>query len=316
MLPSIPDQPPRGNATVDDGSLLTLASDLYEVVIEPGRGALIRQISWKGGDQSIDLLYSPAEKPRSADGINFFGCWPLVPFANRCFGGKLIAADSSWQLPINELSSGNAMHGYGWQCAWPIEKQSETSATLSHRCDGDFGPYRYRCEMTISIEGPAVVISLTVTNKAAERLPFGLGLHPWFACDAATEFCVGDARRKVDFASGYRALAEVALDRSADFFLQDKMDRAGEIVVNYVGWRGPAQLTYPNSHRLAISASLSLDMPLLWRPPGVPFVCFEPQSHVIGAPADPRAADISPMRTLDPGETLSGWIRLEASTDA
>ena len=59
-----------------------------------------------------------------------------------------------------------------------------------------------------------------------------------------------------------------------------------------------------------LSASQSLRSPVVWAPAGADFLCVEPQSHAIGAPSEEAVRKVTPLRRLEPGETLSGWMRI------
>ena len=299
-----------GNSKFKDGAQQTLRTDAYKVIVDPARGGLIQQITWTEAGRHIELLHCPPARSQAQNGIDLFGCWPLVPFANRCFEGKLFGADGSWMLPINEPSSGNSMHGNGWQHAWNAEDATVDKITLSHETKSGFGPYRYRCDMEVAIDDDAVTVGLTVGNLGDETLPFGLGLHPWFPCDERTTFCIGDAKGKVEFRPGYDPVSMVPVDADSDFLTPDLVWQESEIALNYVAWNGNATIDYPQSHTLKVTASPSLNMPVLWRPVAAPFMCFEPQSHVIGAPGRRAGQDISPMKMLAPTEQFSGWMRL------
>ncbi|MBY0612210.1 MAG: hypothetical protein K2P80_08490 [Beijerinckiaceae bacterium] len=308
------DRPPNAAAKSDDGIVHYLENDAYEVAIDPSRGGLIRRLVWKRGGPPVDLLYSPESQPQSDAGIDLFGCWPLVPFANRCHGGMLVFGETRWTLPINDPASGNTMHGTGWRRAWTVDEISRQSLTLSHCCDAGFGAYRYESSLRLSLRDDVIRIDLSVTNRGDEPAPFGLGLHPWFPCDETTTLRVDGVAAKVAFAPGYHPLDAIPLDPAGDFLIGGAVARETEIAINYVGWRGAATLTYPGSHILRITASPSLDMPLLWRPPGARFVCFEPQSHVIGAPSDRKGWQISPMWLLECGQSMAGWMELTAAS--
>lgn len=314
MPKSSSDRPPNASAKSDDGIIHYLENDAYQVAVDPSRGGLIRRIVWKHGKLPVDLLYSPQSQPQSDAGIELFGCWPLVPFANRCHGGTLVFGETRWTLPINDPASGNTMHGTGWQRRWTVDEVSRQSLTLLQRCDAGFGPYRYESSLQLSLKDDTIRIELSVTNLADEPAPFGLGLHPWFPCDEATELRIDGVAAKVAFGPSYHPLEAVPLDPAGDFLIGGAVARETEIAINYVSWRGAATLTYPGSHTLVVTASPSLDMPLLWRPPGARFVCFEPQSHVIGAPSDPRGWQISPMRLLEQGQSMAGWMELSAAS--
>jgi aldose 1-epimerase len=52
---------------------------------------------------------------------------------------------------------------------------------------------------------------------------------------------------------------------------------------------------------------------VVWAPAGADFLCVEPQSHAAGAPSEAVVRAASPLRRLQPGEALEGWMRVSAA---
>ena len=111
--------------------------------------------------------------------------------------------------------------------------------------------------------------------------------------------------------AGYRATG-VMLTPDGGLFARGRLVAgADELAISYVDWTGEASLsTASTGLGIGINASASLRHPVLWSPPDADFVCFEPQSHSIGAPSEPAARVATPLQRLAPGETLSGWMAL------
>ena len=295
-----------------DRDRVCLNWDGYRAVIEPSNGALISALSRDLNGRQVDILHSPAARPFSPDGIAYFGCWPMLPFCNRCFDGRLVAGTDIIQLPINDPGAGNAMHGLGWECEWSIVEGTRSSVKLAHGSDRDFGPYVYDAALYIRLDADGMTMRVSVTNQG-DTMPFGIGFHPWFdwSPDVILAF---DAATIVTFAEGYHPTGQRALTLQ-DSFDDGRTIGAQETAINFDGWKGRASLTYPGSHRIHIGASRTLDTPLLWKPAGGTFVCFEPQSHAIGVPGEAKPSGVRPLAMLKTGETLSGWMTLSLDGD-
>jgi aldose 1-epimerase len=298
----------------DKGEVVDLVGGNYSARIEPERGALISALVWRDGDREIPLLNAPADRPQTDQGIDFFGCWPLVPFANRAFGGRLDCLDRHYTLPINDTDKNYTIHGFGWECAWTVEKRSQDKLQISHTCSGDFGPYFYKALIDIALGDDGASFAIGVVNTGGVSLPFGLGFHPWFPCDDNTRMMV-EASHMVDFAAGNRPIGHGPVGEEADFRTSRLIKTGAEVSVNYLDWSGMARLSYPGSHHLEITASEALRKPILWSPATDAFVCFEPQSHALGAPSDQAAREAAPLHLLQPGECLSGWMHLRATAE-
>jgi galactose mutarotase-like enzyme len=48
---------------------------------------------------------------------------------------------------------------------------------------------------------------------------------------------------------------------------------------------------------------------VVWAPAGADFLCVEPQSHAIGAPSEAIVRALTPLKRLESGETLEGWVQ-------
>ncbi len=297
-----------------------LKNKTYSALIEPQNGALVSKLVWHDEGREIDLLYSPQDRPKSSNGIHLFGCWPMVPFANRAFDRVLTDGVIRHLLPVNDPAKSSTIHGFGWQSPWNVEDVNEHRIRLNHACKGEFGPYHYRAEFELSIgDHFGFEFSLKVKNTGKKPLPFGIGFHPWFPCDKKTGFTV-NAPRRVALGQDYRPIGPAEIDAESDFSSQrrnrqdsGRLVKTGkEIAVNFLDWHGMARLDYPGSHSLNIEATKTLSSPVLWTPGDTDFVCFEPQSHAIGAPSDEGGRLAAPLQVLQPGEAMEGGMRISA----
>ena len=279
------------------------------LIAEPDR-VLISSLKWRRGEGWIDLLYSPASSPSDPSGIARFGCWPLVPFANRCEGGRLHCGEMVHQLPMNESLEKRTMHGCGWQRPWQVSHHTDSRLLLA-LCVDDFGPYRFDAAFDLELTPSGARFSLSVRNIGDNALPFGIGLHPWFYCEPDTEFMFF-AERRAAFAAAFKPAGEMQIEAASDFRSSRVISRDTELAVNFVDGSGPATILYPGSHKISLAFDPVFRAPLLWRPPGADFFCFEPQSHGIGAPGSARAA--VPLQMLSPGASLAGSMTISAAT--
>ncbi len=276
----------------------------YSATIEPQNGGLVSNLRWHG----IDLLYSPKSRPQAPNGIHLFGCWPLVPFANRAFEGKLRFNKAEIQLPLNDTNS--TMHGFGWQNTWKVEAQTASSIIMKHESGSGFAPYNYKATQTIELSEQGALFLLDVQNLGDSPLPYGIGFHLWFNCDERTSLSA-KADAMMHLGADYRPIGKLALDEASNFNHTKPIKTGQEIAVNYLGWDGVARLNY-SDHTITIEASDTLRTPVFWTPANADFVCFEPQSHASGAPSELAAQAHAPLATLKPQEKLQGWMRIGA----
>jgi len=291
-----------------------IAAKGFSALVAPEHGALLVSLRWRGpSGREHALLHSPEGAVPDTAAPNRFGLWPMLPFANRAFGGIVDDGMQRFRLPLNDLAMESTIHGFGWQSPWQVEASEPDSLTLSHSRRGENDPYAYDALMTLSCLDHAVRVALSVTSRADRPLPYGLGFHPWLPLrrDTAIEVAAGG---RLALGERYRAAgAERWLD-GGPFAGGAPVPPEEELAISFLDWRGPARFVTPSlGLALAVTASETLRHPVLWTPPGADFICFEPQSHGIGAPSEAAARAVTPLARLEPGETLAGWMELSPS---
>jgi aldose 1-epimerase len=295
--------------------MIALAAHGLEAMIEPACGAIVTQLRWRAPSGAVhDLLFSPPGLRPQTVQPNRFGLWPMVPFANRAFGGVVDDGHRRIRLPFNDPATGSAIHGFGWQAAWQVIAQEPDFASLRHeRAAEASAPYAYAADLEIALEADGARVSLAVTNTGDEALPFGIGFHPWLPRLPDTVVTVR-ARRALVLGPGYRATGVTDLPHGGRFGAGAGLPVGEEVAQSLVDWTGDALFSSRAAGlSIAIAADDSLRHPVLWTPPDADFVCFEPQSHGIGAPSEPAARGVTPLAALAPGETLSGWMTIRAA---
>jgi aldose 1-epimerase len=287
--------------------ILLEAHDLTAEIL-PAIGGMVKNLTWRHAGRDHALLYPANHAPCADSTADRHGLWPLVPFANRAFDARLLHAGASLALPINDATDGSTMHGFGWQAAWQIAARDSGHILLRHAYDRA-DPYAYVAEFSVRLGPGAARFTLAVHNTGSHPLPFGIGLHPWFPRNQHTRLA-STARGALRFGPRYRATGTGSLMPADDYAAGRLLPP--ETAVSYLDWDGVAVLSeIAPGLGLTIRASETLRHPVLWTPKDAPFVCFEPQSHAIGAPSEPVVAAATPLSLLQPGETLSGWMALK-----
>jgi aldose 1-epimerase len=289
--------------------MITISNALSRLSADPADGGLILSYQVMHAGKMQDVFHAPAEK-RVVGGFAWHGCWPLIPFANRAFGGIVRTPDGPLTLPLNDPANDAAMHGFAANAAWSVESRTASSLTLVNTKQDGEDPYRYQARQVIALEGDgALSITISVTSTADRVLPYGIGLHPWFPCDDDTTF-EAKATEAVRFGPGYRPIGSGPVDETSDW-REPKLLRGTEKVANFLDWDGTATFRYPSrGTAIRIEADSALRFGLLWTPGDQDFACFEPQSHIIGAPSEELAQALSPLKVLAKGETLTGTMRV------
>lgn len=296
----------------EPGGDIFLQAHGFQARIIPEVGSIVASLEWRGPYGKVHpLLFSPKGAVPGTNEPNFLGAWAMVPFANRAFDCLIDDGTQRFTVPVNDPAGTGHIHGFGWQSAWTVMEHGPSQIVTTHRRSGADDPYAYDASQGLSLLAEHVRLDLSVTNRADRALPFGLGFHPWFPCapDTSLRMSSGGA---LALGPGYRATGKTDFADGGPFSAGRKVrDLTGELALSYVGWIGEAVFETPSQGlSIRIGASDNFRHPVLWSPPGADFVCFEPQSHGIGAPGDATARAITPLARLEPGETLSGWMTL------
>lgn len=111
----------------------------------------------------------------------------LFPFPNRLDGGTYAFNGEEYSFPINDAGTNNALHGFGREVSMDVLKveTTETSASiiLSYFYEGDQNsyPFPFLFDVTYSMdEATGFRVDLKCTNEANQRIPVGIGWHPYF----------------------------------------------------------------------------------------------------------------------------------------
>jgi aldose 1-epimerase len=283
--------------------------------LDPAQGGLVTALTWCAPDERVvPLLFGQGDAIASRAHPNMFGLWPLVPFANRAYGGVIDDGIDAFTVPQNDPATGSAIHGFGLQSIWDVTKHGSDRMVMQHDkvLEPASGPYAYRSTLTVSLRSDHARIELAVVNRSARTLPFGLGLHPWFPRHADT-LVLARAKATLSFhPGGYKASCVTQCEGGGAFALPSPITSG--TAQSMIGWEGQAIISSrENGLGITIDASENARHPVLWAPPVSDFVCFEPQSHAIGSPSEVIARKAAPLTRLEPGQAMSIWMTITPS---
>lgn len=155
------------------GQQFSISHGDYSAVITE-LGATLRVFRYRGSDVTVAL--GPDDIVPCCEGR------PLIPFPNRLAHGEYDFDGQHYQLPINEPERDNAIHGFGMNYYWTLEKLTESSVTLSWRVPLMPGyPFSLIVFMIYTLDDNGLHISCDAHNHGTGPAPWALALHPWFA---------------------------------------------------------------------------------------------------------------------------------------
>lgn len=280
-------------------SCLILESGLLRCEIAPTLGGCIAGL-WHGPQEL--LRSTPAAQLQS---VRVAGSYPLLPYSNRIGQGRFIWSGKTYSLVPNFAPEPHAIHGVGWERAWTVESASATQAVLGylHQADGAW-PFAFEARQTITLDAQALQLQLSITNRASEPAPAGLGWHPYFAKSAQTH---------IQFEAAAR------WDMGADMLPTQRRAHPGlagdcsslDVDHCFEGWSGKLLLT-EGGLRLRLQSDLSCLV--VYTTPQRDSIALEPVSHVNNAlqlaQQDGESLESLGLRSLQPGQTLSAHMSI------
>ena len=167
--------------------VLTAAGQLAEVWPALGFNCFSWRITEPG--RSLDLLY--CDPGLFTDGRPTRSGIPILfPFPNRIRAGHFTWDGRAYQLPLNDSTAKNAIHGFACRRPWRIVDRGAdaTSAWLTGQFRGSLDaadcaplwPADYELTLTIRLLEGCLRLEAEVINPDTKPLPFGLGYHPYF----------------------------------------------------------------------------------------------------------------------------------------
>lgn len=274
-------------------------------------GGLVLGLWWQRGETNLPLL-----RPAAGDtaGALASGCYPLVPFGNRVRGNAFRFDGREYCFQPNTAWDPHYLHGEGWQAEWSVAKMDADSVALSfEHLAGEGTPYRYVATQQFSFEGGAFVLTLSVTNRGAAALPFGLGWHPYFPMTPQTTLLAPAHKYRTEV-EGWLPGEAVEIPEDVDFRTPRSLPHRW-VNNGFEDWSGEARIDWPeHGARLSLRADPLFRHAFVFVSDAVfdpafqrDYFCFEPMSHLANGHNLPGLGDLA---VLQPGETLSGSIRM------
>lgn len=255
------------------------------VAFTSGRARLELVPVFGGGIASLEVDGRPVLRPWNGDTSDPFTLASnvLVPFSNRISGGGFHWKNRSYTVVPNVQAEPFPIHGDGFQKEWTLSRGGATACLTLE--DGDIGPWLYRAQQSFALTPDSLTITLSVTSKSKDPLPFGAGFHPWFPRDADTRLSfAADTVWLAD--TNHLPTAQIKLDDTSDWNFANARALPSRLIDNcYDGWRGVARIQQGrNAMSCFISGSDALRYAMVYSPQDSSgFFCFEPVSHPVDA---------------------------------
>jgi aldose 1-epimerase len=289
-------------------TIISLRDGLLETSLSTSGGSVLG-LWWRNGGQRVALLREAAETaagPQSS-------CFPLLPFGNRVKDNRFTFEGRTITLLANTEGDRHYLHGDGWLSDWAITQQTDSTVDLAFSHAGPATPYVYDATQSFRLSQGVFSLSMTVTNRGDDALPFGLGWHPFFPMTPETTLKAPAERlwsEDEDWLPG-----EVGdIPEDLDFRMPRRLPRRW-VNNGFENWNGVAEILWPERNTgLVLTADPLIRHAFLFvsdRSFDPTFegdvFCFEPMSHLANGHNLQGQGD---LRVLQPGESLSASLSM------
>jgi aldose 1-epimerase len=94
-----------------------------------------------------------------------------VPFSGRISGGGFFIGDQFHAIAPNLSGEKPPIHGSGFNAPWRVTGQCDSEIVLSLP-NSTIGPFRFDAEVCYRLDGSALHMEMSVTNRAGMPLPY------------------------------------------------------------------------------------------------------------------------------------------------
>jgi len=262
-----------------------------EVIVLPEAGARFHRLRAFGHD----LLRTPDDPDTHHRDPFFWGAYVMAPWGGRVEARPTIVGSRTVDLAAN-FRDGTAIHGQVYDRPWTMAGDG----SLRIRGGDDGWPWPYEVSMRIEVADATVRIELALTNLAEDRMPAGIGIHPWFrrpiqvAIHADRVHTSNTAStpepESVSGAHDLRALGEMADDLDATW--TDLVDPPVELRWPRAGIAATIRVTTPSDYIVAAS------------PGEIDAIAVEAQTHAPQGLRRMLGGEPGGLTWLEPGESL------------
>jgi len=289
--------------------MLTLTAVRLVVELAPEAGGSIARFTVEERGRRFDLL-RPADPAAIAAGRGS-GCasYPLVPYSNRIAEGRLPLDGRRITLSPNWPGQRHPMHGDGWAHPWEVVRSTGTEAELAYAHDGRSGwPFRYVARQSFRLSADTLAVAIELESRDEERVPAGLGLHPFFTREPDTMLTCRTGRVWLADAE-VLPTTRVEVPPAWDFRSPRRVESVA-LDNCFDGWDGRAAVAWPGRGLLLdLEATPLFGHVVIYIPPGRPYFCVEPVSHANNAFAlHALGVEDVGYRRLGPGDRVAGEV--------
>ena len=287
------------------GRAILRSGDL-EVHLLPSAGGSLARFDRLTGSKRQPLLRgtdSDAGGPRDS------ACFPLVPFCNRIRGGAFSCGGETVRLTPNMPPDPSPLHGQGWQSAWELELLGNSAAAMRFMHRAGEWPWDYEAVQRVALDPGGLTIELSCRNLSDRPMPCGLGLHPYYPCDAETRL---DTDVDEVWTVDEQTLPLAREPAQGIYDLRARLVCGQDLDNGFGGWSGSATIEWPQQEAGLRLSSSDCRFFQLYSPSDGGLFVAEPVQNANAALNEPEEdwAELG-IEVLQPGETRRMSARFE-----
>jgi aldose 1-epimerase len=112
----------------------------------------------------------------------------LAPWPNRIKDGKYTFNNKDYQLPINEVSKNNSLHGLVANFSWEVIFQNQSKVILQYLLNQpNIYPGKLHLQVSYEIIQHGVEIVVLCKNIGHISAPYGVSIHPYLVAGTAVK---------------------------------------------------------------------------------------------------------------------------------
>ena len=286
---------------------IVLQRNGLRLVLMPDLGGSVRTFACNGRN----LLFPAADAPATPLETAAF---PLFPFSGRIRDGRFAWNGRQVQLAPNFPPEPHAIHGQAWQAGWQVDSLGPDSVRLSYRHRPDRWPWAYNAVQTFDLLDNGLQLRLDLQNLSDEAMPAGLGWHPYFPREGAS--------LSANVSAVWTAESSMIPNRKSPLGPDTDLSAARPVrglrLDNaFAASPADAEIAWqPGGPTVSIRSSPELTHLVVFVPEGERFFCVEPVSHAPDAVNADAGPEVTGLRSLAPGETLTARIVLRIGEEA
>ena len=123
--------------------------------------------------------------------IDAFAGAQLFPYPNRIKDGKYKVGCETYQLPKNDTTYDNSLHGLTYNKPFQVinidENKGNINLKYEYNCDDAGYPFHVIIENSFQLSENSLSITTTLENKSLKTIPIGHGWHPYFKMDKGVD---------------------------------------------------------------------------------------------------------------------------------